>query len=116
MVYITLLENLDGGMTMLTQAKSNGFWQGILIGGAVATVSALLYAPKARKQFRKKISDFFQSNKKSKGTALAPLNQTINSMAQNEHEMAKLGEEMKYMKTNSQVKDSGMVPDPIQYE
>jgi gas vesicle protein len=102
---------------MSTQAKNNGFWQGILIGGAVATVSAILYAPKARKQFRKKISDFFQTNNQSKGTAaLAPVNQTINSMAQNEHEMAKLGEEMKHMKTNSQVKDSGMVPDPIQNE
>jgi gas vesicle protein len=101
---------------MLTQAKNNGFWQGILIGSAVATVSALLYTPKARKQFRKKIKEFFQTNNQTKGAALAPVNQTINSMAQNEHEMTKLGEEMKYMKTNSQVKDSGMVPDPIQFE
>jgi gas vesicle protein len=103
-------------MTMSAQVKNNGFWQGIFIGGAVATVSALLYAPIAGKHFRKKISDFFQTNNQSTGTTLAPVNQTINSMAQNELEMAKLGEEMKHMKTNSQVKDSGMVPDPIQNE
>jgi gas vesicle protein len=101
---------------MSTETKNNGFWQGILIGGAVATVSALLYAPKAGKHFRKKISDFFQTNNQSTATSSAPVNQTINSMAQNEHEMAKLGEEMKHMKTNTQVKDSGMVPDPIQNE
>jgi gas vesicle protein len=101
---------------MSTQTKNNGFWQGILIGGAVATVSALLYAPKAGKHFRKKISDLFHNNNQSTGTASAIVNQTINSMAQNEHEMAKLGEEMKHMKTNTQVKDSGMVPDPIQNE
>jgi gas vesicle protein len=100
---------------MLTETKNNGFWRGILLGGALAAVSTI-YAPKAGKHFRKKISDFFQNNNQTKGTASAPVNQTINSMAQNEHEMAKLGEEMKHMKTNTQVKDSGMVPDPIQNE
>jgi hypothetical protein len=36
------------------------------------------------------------------------------SMAQNEEEIKKLGKEMKQMKTNTQVLESGMVPDPIQ--
>ncbi|CAK4863392.1 unnamed protein product [Aphanomyces euteiches] len=107
---------------MSIEAKNNsGFWQGILIGGAVATVSALLYAPKAGKQVRSHLAALFRSITQapipapiSTPTAAAP--QTINSMAQNETEMAKLGNEMKHMKTNTQVKDSGMVPDPIQNE
>jgi hypothetical protein len=35
-------------------------------------------------------------------------------MAPSEQEMIKLGEEMKHMKTNSEVIESGMIPDPIQ--
>jgi gas vesicle protein len=108
---------------MSIEAKNSGFWQGILIGGAVATVSALLYAPKAGKQVRERITYLFRSLRQgpaaltaATGTASAPVKQTINSMAQNEDEMAKLGQEMKYMKTNTQVKESGMVPDPIQNE
>lgn len=109
---------------MSIEAKNNsGFWQGILIGGAVATVSALLYAPKAGKQVRKKITYLFRSITQAPITAsvptqnsTVPATQTINSMAQNEKEMAKLGQEMKHMQTNTQVKDSGMVPDPIQNE
>jgi gas vesicle protein len=107
---------------MSTEAKNSGLWQGILIGGAVATVSALLYAPKAGKQVRKQISHLFCSltqtptSSASTGTAPAPVVQTINSMVQNEDEMVKLGEEMKYMDTNTQVKNKGMVPDPIQNE
>ncbi|QGQ98281.1 YtxH domain-containing protein [Paenibacillus psychroresistens] len=107
---------------MSIEAKNNsGFWQGILIGGAVATVSALLYAPKAGKQVRSTLTTLFRSLTQAPVTATgqaitvaAP--QTINSMAQNETEMAKLGREMKHMQTNTQVKDSGMVPDPIQNE
>jgi gas vesicle protein len=109
---------------MSIEAKNNsGFWQGILIGGAVATVSALLYAPKAGKQVRRRLTNLFRSITKAPITASAPTQtptvpapQTINSMAQNEQEMAKLGREMKHMQTNTQVKDSGMVPDPIQNE
>jgi gas vesicle protein len=107
---------------MSMEAKNNsGFWQGILIGGAVATVSALLYAPKAGKQVRSKITNLFRSITQAPITASiptpkVPVTQTINSMAQNEQEMAKLGQEMKHMQTNTQVKDSGMVPDPIQNE
>jgi gas vesicle protein len=106
---------MDGGITMTTETSRNGFWQGILIGGAVATVSALLYAPKAGKYLRKQLNYLFSSNTQVPA-ALAPVNQTINSMAQNEHEMAKLGKEMKYMETNTQIQNKGMVPDPIQNE
>jgi gas vesicle protein len=109
---------------MSTEAKNSSFWQGILIGGAVATVSALLYAPKAGKQVRNKITYLFRSltqpaSSSSSSTDLnepAPVTQTINSMVQSEDDMAKLGEEMKNMETNTQVKESGMVPDPIQNE
>jgi hypothetical protein len=45
-----------------------------------------------------------------------PKPQPINGMAQNEHEMKQLGDSMKQMPTNTQVAESGMVPDPIQYE
>jgi hypothetical protein len=38
----------------------------------------------------------------------------VNGMAQNEAEMKKLGKEMKSMKTNAEVVESGMVPDPAQ--
>jgi gas vesicle protein len=107
---------MDGGNEMSTETtNSSGFWQGILIGGALATVSTLLYAPKARKSLRKKIVNLFQL-KKSSIQPPSPVKHTINSMAQNEHEMAKLGEEMKHMKTNTQITKSGMVPDPIQNE
>ncbi|MEX2462490.1 MAG: YtxH domain-containing protein [Paenibacillaceae bacterium] len=107
---------------MSTETKNSGFWQGILIGGAVATVSTFLYAPKAGKQVRRTITYWFRSlthaatSSTTTGTAPALVAQTINSMAQNEDEMAKLGEEMKYMDNNTQVKDKGMVPDPIQNE
>jgi gas vesicle protein len=106
---------MDGGMAMLTVTTRGGFWQGILIGGAVATVSALLYAPKAGKHLRKQLNYLFSSNTQVPATSAA-VNQTINSMAQNEQEMAKLGKEMKHMNTNTQVKEKGMVPDPIQNE
>jgi gas vesicle protein len=105
---------MNGGNTMTKVTNRSGFLQGILIGGAVAT--ALLYTPKAVKYLHKKITDFFQTTKQSIGTAPAPVLQTINSMAHNEHEMFKLGEEMKHMETNTQVKHRGMVPDPIQNE
>jgi gas vesicle protein len=116
--------NKEGGITMSIEAKNNsGFWQGILIGGAVATVSALLYAPKAGKQVRSRITNLFRSiiqapikASVTTQTPIVPAPQTINSMAQNEQEMAKLGREMKHMPTNSQVKVRGMVPDPIQNE
>lgn len=108
---------------MSIEAKNSGFWQGMLIGGAVATVSALLYAPRAGKQVREKITYLFRSltqaptsSPSAAATAPAVVTQTINSMAQNEDEMVKLGEEMKHMETNTQVKESGMVPDPIQNE
>jgi gas vesicle protein len=106
---------MGGGNKMSAETNRSGFWQGILIGGAVATVSALLYTPKAGKRLRKKIFKLFQLNKPAIQPP-TPAKHTINSMAQNEHEMAKLGAEMKHMKTNTQVKDSGMVPDPIQNE
>jgi gas vesicle protein len=106
---------MNGGKTMITVTTRSGFWQGILIGGAVATVSVLLYAPKAGKHLRKQLNYLFSSGTQVPAT-LAPVNQTINSMAQNEQEMVRLGKEMKHMDTNSQVKDKGMIPDPIQNE
>jgi gas vesicle protein len=106
---------MDGGNKMSTETNRSGFWQGILVGGALATVSTLLYAPKAGKSLRKKIVNLFHL-KKPTIQPPSPVKHTINSMAQNEHEMAKLGEEMKHMETNTQVIKSGMVPDPIQNE
>jgi gas vesicle protein len=106
---------MNGGISMTTETSRSGFWQGILIGGAVATVSSLLYAPKAGKYLRKQLTYLFSRNTQLP-SAPAQVNQTINSMAQNEQEMAKLGKEMKHMDTNSQVKDKGMIPDPIQNE
>ncbi|MEF3305193.1 hypothetical protein [Paenibacillus sp. GYB003] len=35
-------------------------------------------------------------------------------MAQDEHDLVRLGKEMKAMKTNSELEQEGMVPDPIQ--
>jgi gas vesicle protein len=100
---------------MSTKSKNSGLLQGLIIGGAVGTISALLYAPKATK-LRENIIRFLKPNNTTKQQPSTPVKHTINSMAQNEDEMAKLGEEMKYMETNSQVADSGMIPDPIQYE
>jgi gas vesicle protein len=101
---------------MSIETRNSGFWQGILIGGAVATVSALLFAPKAGKLLRTQLTYLFSSNTQAPAPSAPAASQTINSMAQNEHEMAKLGKEMKHMETNSQVKNRGMVPDPIQNE
>jgi gas vesicle protein len=106
---------MNGGISMTTGTTRSGFWQGIFIGGAIATVSSLLFAPKAGKHLRKQLTYLFSSNTQVPSTH-APVNQTINSMAQNEQEMAKLGEEMKHMDTNTQVKNKGMIPDPIQNE
>jgi hypothetical protein len=39
-----------------------------------------------------------------------------NSMAPDEAEMKRLGKEMDTMKTNTQVKESGLIPDPAQIE
>jgi hypothetical protein len=36
-------------------------------------------------------------------------------MAPNEQEIKKLGNEMKNMKTNTELMDEGIIPDPIQY-
>lgn len=45
----------------------------------------------------------------------ARLEANINgSMAQDEQEMKQLGKEMEHMKTNAEVKQDGMVPDPMQ--
>jgi gas vesicle protein len=100
---------------MSTKTKNSGLLQGIIIGGAVGTISALLYAPKATK-LRANIIRFLKPNNITKQQPSVPVRQTMNSMAQNEDEMAKLGEEMKNMETNTQVADSGLIPDPIQYE
>ncbi len=42
------------------------------------------------------------------------LSRTTNSMAPTESEMVKLGKEMERMKTNAELADDGMVPDPKQ--
>jgi gas vesicle protein len=102
-------------IAMSTKTKNNGLLQGLIIGGAVGTISALLCAPRASK-LRGNIIRFLKTNPTPKQQPPASVKQTINSMAQNEDEMAKLGEEMKNMETNTQVAESGMIPDPIQYE
>ncbi|MDQ0112097.1 hypothetical protein [Paenibacillus harenae] len=38
----------------------------------------------------------------------------MNSMAPNEREIIRLGMDMKHMKTNSEIMEEGLVPDPIQ--
>jgi hypothetical protein len=43
----------------------------------------------------------------------AELEQTMNTMAPTEEEMIKLGEDMEKMATNTEVIESGMIPDPI---
>lgn len=41
---------------------------------------------------------------------------TVNGiMAQDEHDLIRLGKEMKAMKTNSELEQDGMIPDPIQH-
>lgn len=109
------VNRMDGGIDMAVETNRSVFWQGIIIGGTVAAVSALLYAPKAGITLRKKIYKLFQLNKPLAQPRIS-VKHTMNSMAQNESDMAKLGEEMKHMKTNTQVTNSGMVPDPIQNE
>ncbi|MDQ1911032.1 hypothetical protein RAC89_11275 [Paenibacillus sp. GD4] len=42
------------------------------------------------------------------------LQHTMNSMASSEEDVVRLGKVMSNMPTNSQVRESGMVPDPIQ--
>jgi hypothetical protein len=42
------------------------------------------------------------------------LSETTNSMAPTEAEIVKLGKEMEQMKTNSELADTGLVPDPKQ--
>jgi gas vesicle protein len=104
-------------MIMSTKTKNNaGLLQGLIIGGAVGTISALLYAPKATKLRNSIIRLLQPNNNTAKQQTTVPVKQTMNSMAQNEDEMAKLGEEMKNMETNTQVAESGLIPDPIQYE
>ena len=44
----------------------------------------------------------------------ADLKETTNSMAPTEEEMIKLGEDMERMKTNAEVIENGMIPDPVQ--
>ncbi|MDF2722465.1 MAG: hypothetical protein K0Q59_2140 [Paenibacillus sp.] len=44
-----------------------------------------------------------------------PESATNGSMAPNEQEIKKLGNEMKNMKTNTELMDEGIIPDPIQY-
>ncbi|WP_337098363.1 hypothetical protein [Paenibacillus sp. YIM B09110] len=38
----------------------------------------------------------------------------MNTMAPNEQEIIRLGLDMKHMKTNSEIMEEGLVPDPIQ--
>lgn len=51
---------------------------------------------------------------KAKKTGLEATKTTLNSMAPTEEEMIKLGADMEQMKTNAEVIESGMIPDPIQ--
>lgn len=49
------------------------------------------------------------------GNAMKAEPETItNSMAPTEEEMVKLGEDMKQMKTNAEIIENGMIPDPAQ--
>ena len=49
------------------------------------------------------------------GRKTSPLAEALNgSMVQDEQDMKRLGNDMKGMKTNSQLQDAGWIPDPIQ--
>jgi hypothetical protein len=49
------------------------------------------------------------------GRKQTPVEQAQNgSMVQDEQDMKRLGNDMKQMKTNSEIKQDGLVPDPIQ--
>jgi len=49
------------------------------------------------------------------GRKSEPIEQAHNgSMVQDEQDMRRLGNDMKNMKTNSQLQEEGLVPDPIQ--
>ncbi|MBW7476755.1 hypothetical protein K0T92_18715 [Paenibacillus oenotherae] len=49
------------------------------------------------------------------GRKSAPIEQAKNgSMVQDEQDMRRLGNDMKGMKTNSQLQEDGWIPDPIQ--
>lgn len=46
----------------------------------------------------------------------APIDEAMNTMANNEEEVKRLGRTMAKLPTNSQVRQSGMIPDPVQYD
>ncbi|MBP1153405.1 MULTISPECIES: hypothetical protein [unclassified Paenibacillus] len=46
----------------------------------------------------------------------APIDQAMNTMANNEEEVKRLGKSMAKLPTNTQVRQSGMIPDPVQYD
>lgn len=49
------------------------------------------------------------------GQSSKPLEEALNgSMVQDEQDMMRLGNDMKGMKTNTQLQEEGLVPDPIQ--
>jgi hypothetical protein len=85
---------------MSMKRMSIGLLLGVVIGSIAAKTSSRKAAPK------------FAPTQPSLSKAPQP----INGMAQNEHEMKKLGDSMKEMPTNTEVAESGMIPDPIQYE
>jgi len=48
------------------------------------------------------------------GRKSAPIEMARNTMVQDEQDMKRLGNDMKAMKTNSQLLEDGWIPDPIQ--
>lgn len=70
---------------------------------------------RSKKSLKDNIKQFNKQEQHTKHTSLEQELQTkMNTMAPNEKEMIKLGKDMKNMKTNSEIIDEGIVPDPKQ--
>jgi hypothetical protein len=95
-----------------TKTAENGHTIVYLHESAFMDTDIPISAAEAASQMMSEVEQYLSSHEKQAGT---PIDKAMNGrMATTETELKRLGKEMAKMRTNSQLLESGMVPDPIQ--